>query len=95
LAVNFSAETAAIADEDMDLNEITEGVIGAAIEVHRALGPGLLESAYLQCLCYELKLREMEFRLEDPLPVVHKGLRLDCGYRVGLVVADAVLVEVN
>jgi GxxExxY protein len=75
------------------VNEITEAVIGAAIEVHRALGPGLLESAYIQCLCYELRLRELPFVLEQPLPLVYKGLRLDCGYRVDMVVANAVGLE--
>lgn len=68
----------------MQVNEITEALIGAAIEVHRALGPGLLESAYCQCLCYELSLRKLPFRPEWPLPVVYKGLRLDCGYRIDL-----------
>jgi GxxExxY protein len=77
------------------VNEITEAVIGAAIEVHRALGPGLLESAYTQCLCYELTLRKLPFDSELPLPVVYKGLKLDCGYRVDLVVAGAVVVEVK
>ena len=77
----------------MKINEITEAVIGAAIEVHRALGPGLLESAYTQCLCYELTLRKLPFETEVPLPVVYKGLKLDCGYRVDLVVAGAVVVE--
>jgi GxxExxY protein len=57
------------------VNEITEAVIGAAIEVHRALGPGLLESAYIQCLCYELTLRKIPFELELPLPVVYKGFK--------------------
>ena len=79
----------------MQVNEVTEAVIGAAIEVHRALGPGLLESAYCQCLCYELTLRKLPFRLEWPLPVVYKGLILDCGYRVDLLVADEVVVEVK
>jgi GxxExxY protein len=82
------------------VNEITEAVIGAAIEVHRALGPGLLESdragaPYVQCLCYELTLRKMPFELELPLPVVYKGLKLDCGYRVDIVVVGAVVVEVK
>lgn len=76
----------------MQANEITEGVIGAAIEVHRALGPGLLESAYVQCLCNELKLRNRSFQRELPLPVLYKGLKLDCGYRVDLLVADIVVV---
>jgi GxxExxY protein len=79
----------------MTINEITEAIIGASIEVHRALGPGLLESAYRQCLCHELKLRGMPFVCERPLPVVYKGLRLDCGYRVDLIVADAVVVELK
>ena len=68
----------------MTVNEITESIIGSSIEVHRELGPGLLESAYRQCLCHELTLRGMLFVCERPLPVVYKGLRLDCGYRVDL-----------
>jgi GxxExxY protein len=79
----------------MKVNEITEAVIGAAIEVHRALGPGLLESAYVQCLCDELTLRKIAFELELPLPVVYQGLKLDCGYRVDMVVLGAVVVEVK
>lgn len=79
----------------MGLNDITEAVIGAAIEVHRTLEPGLLESAYTQCLCHELRLRELPFVLEKELPVHYKGLKLDCGYRVDIVVADAVVVEVK
>ncbi len=79
----------------MTINEITEAIIGSSIEVHRELGPGLLESAYRQCLCHELTLRGMPFVCERPLPVVYKGLRLDCGYRVDLVVADAVVVELK
>src|SRR5215471_7237981 len=79
----------------MQINEITETIIGAAIEVHRAIGPGLLESAYVQCLCYELNLRRMPFAMEVPLTVMCKGLKLDCGYRVDLVVADTVVVEIK
>ena len=79
----------------MTINEITEAIIGSSIEVHRELGPGLLESAYRQCLCHELTLRGMPFVCERPLPVGYKGLRLDCGYRVDLVVADAVVVELK
>ena len=83
----------------MKVNDITEAVIGAAIEVHRFLGPGLLESAYIQCRCYELTLRkipfELEYELEVLLPVVYKGFKLDCGYRVDMVVAGAVVVEVK
>ena len=79
----------------MQANEITEAVIGAAIEVHRAIGPGLLESAYVQCLCYELNLRKLPFLLELPVPISYKGLKLDCGYRVDLLVAETVVVEVK
>ncbi len=78
------------------LNEIADGVIGAAIEGHRALGPGWLESAYVQCLCHELHLRNnLPFRRELSLPVNYKGLKLDCGYRVDMLVADTVVVEVK
>ena len=79
----------------MQVSEITDAVIGAAIEVHKVLGPGLLESAYVQCLCYELTLRKLPFALEVPLPVIYKGLKLDCGYRMDMVVADRVVVEVK
>jgi GxxExxY protein len=79
----------------MIINEIPEAIIGASIEVHRELGPGLLESAYRQCLCHELTLRGVPSVCERPLPVIYKGLRLDCGYRVDLIVADAVVVELK
>ncbi len=62
--------------------ELTEAIIGAAIEVHRALGPGLLESAYEQCLCHELSLQNIEFRRQVELPVRYKAVQLDCGYRI-------------
>ena len=73
----------------------TAGIIGTAIEVHRALGPGLLESAYEQCLCHELKLRGIEFLRQLDVPVVYKGVKLDCGYRIDLVVNDEVVVEIK
>ena len=79
----------------MKINEITEAIIGAAIEVHREIGPGLLESAYSQCLCYELTLRRMPFELESSLPVRYKGMKLDCGYRLDMVVGGAVVVELK
>ena len=75
--------------------ELTEKVIGAAIEVHRALGPGLLESAYEECLCRELDLRGLAFQRQVPLPVEYKGVKLDCGYRLDLVVQDAVVLELK
>jgi GxxExxY protein len=77
----------------MDAKELTREIIGGAIEVHRVLGPGLLESAYVECLCRELSLRQIPFRREVELPVIYKGLKLDCGYRVDLLVADIVAVE--
>jgi GxxExxY protein len=77
------------------INEISKEVIGAAIEVHRALGPGLLESAYTECLCRELSLRRISFLREVPLPVEYKGVRLECAYRLDLLVDDMVVVEVK
>ena len=74
---------------------LTEQIIGAAIEVHRALGPGLLESAYEECLCHELRLRGVSFQRQVELPVEYKGVELDCGYRIDLLVADAVVVELK
>ena len=79
----------------MGVNELTKEIIGAAIEVHRALGPGLLESAYEECLCRELSLRGVPFERQVPLPVEFKGLRLDCGYRLDLLVGKTVVVEIK
>jgi GxxExxY protein len=79
----------------LGINRVTEAVIGAAIEVHRVLGPGLLESPYHQCLCRELSLRGIAFEMEVPLPVDYKGMKLDAGYRVDLLVARAVVVEIK
>jgi len=75
--------------------ELTECVIGAAIEVHRALGPGLLESAYEECLCHELQLRRIRFQRQVPLPVEYKGVKLDCGYRVDLIVENVLVLELK
>jgi GxxExxY protein len=75
--------------------ELTEQIIGAAIEVHRLLGPGLLESAYQECLCRELGLRGISFKKQLELPVEYKGVKLDCGYRIDFLVADAVVVELK
>jgi len=73
----------------------TSPIIGAAIEVHRWLGPGLLESAYEECLCHELHLRGLNFRRQVELPVLYKGLRLDCGYTIDLVVQNEVILELK
>jgi GxxExxY protein len=77
------------------LDSITRRIIGAAIEVHRRIGPGLLESAYEACLAYDL--REMGFKVEQqkPLPLVYKNVKLDCGYRLDLVVNDVIVVEIK
>ena len=75
--------------------ELTEQIIGAAIEVHRNLGPGLLESAYEECLCHELGLRGLKFRRQLPLPIQYKNVHLDCGYRIDLLVEDAVVLELK
>jgi GxxExxY protein len=77
------------------VNGVTQAVIGAAIEVHRTLGPGLLEAAYEECLCQELLLRQIAFERQRPLPVEYKGLRLDCGYRLDLLVSECVVVEIK
>jgi GxxExxY protein len=75
--------------------ELTEQVIGAAIEVHKQLGAGLLESSYERCLCQELELRGIPFQCQVSLPITYKGLTLDAGYRIDLIVADEVIVEVK
>lgn len=79
----------------LSINEITEAIIGAAIEVHRILGPGLLESAYQECLARELTLRQIPFEQEKPLPLEYKGAKLECGYRMDLLVAEMVVVEIK
>jgi GxxExxY protein len=79
----------------MDVNELSKAVIGCAIEVHRALGPGLLESTYEICLCHELNLRVIPFERQKPIPVAYKGVKLDCGYRADLIVDRRLLVEIK
>jgi len=76
-------------------SSLTSEIIAAAVEVHRELGPGLLESAYQLCLCRELAIRGVGFRAEVPLPIDYKGVHLDCGYRMDLVVADKVAIEIK
>ena len=73
----------------------TSPIIGAAIEAHRNLGPGLLESAYEECLCHELHLRGLDCKRQVPLPLLYKGLKLDCGYKIDLIVQDEVLLELK
>ena len=76
-------------------NELSHEIIGAAIEVHRALGPGLLENVYQECLAHELALRRLPFEREKPLPVHYKGVHLDCGYRADFIVEERVVVELK
>jgi GxxExxY protein len=78
-----------------NLNELTDAIIGAAMEVHRIFGPGLLESTYEMCLCRELAIRGIPFERQVPIPVEYKGVKLDCGYRADIVVDGAILVEIK
>lgn len=79
----------------MNKDPLTETVIGCAIEVHKTLGPGLLESAYHKALARELHLQSIAFKMELSLPVVYKGVHLDCGYRLDLVVEDQLIIELK
>lgn len=79
----------------MRINILSGEILDAAIEVHRELGPGLLESAYQHCLCYELGLRRLSFQREVALPVIYKGVELDCGYRLDIVVEDLIIIELK
>lgn len=77
------------------INFLTEKIIGCAIEVHKAIGPGLLESAYEECLCYELSQNGLNFERQVPLPVIYKGVKLDCGYKLDIIVENTVIVELK
>ena len=79
----------------MEEDGLTRKVIGCAIEVHRALGPGLLESAYQQCLAHEFSLSGLTFSLESPLPVEYKGVHVHCGYRIDVLVEDRLVMELK
>ncbi len=78
-----------------EFNDLTRQIIGAAMEVHRALGPGLLEATYEECLCHELALRQIPFVRQQPLPVEYKSVKLDCGHRLDLLVAEKVVMEIK
>ena len=79
----------------MDINQLSGKIIGAAIEVHKALGPGLLESTYEECLCHEFKLRGLSFERQKSLPVSYKEIKLNCGYRLGVVVENRIILELK
>ncbi len=79
----------------MEFDDLSHKIIGCDIEVHRNLGPGLLESAYEQCLAHELQQSHISFESQRPLPVEYKGVKLDCGYRVDLIVENKVIIELK
>ena len=79
----------------MDVNTLTGSVIGAAIEVHKTLGPGLLESAYEECLCHELNLRGISHERQVPLPIQYKEVKLDCGYRIDILIDRTIILELK
>ena len=79
----------------MKFDKLSNQIIGCAIEVHKTLGPGLLESTYEQCLAYELKRLNIPFKLQHPLPVEYKEVRLDCGYRIDMLIGNRVIVELK
>jgi GxxExxY protein len=79
----------------MDISELSGRIIGAAIEVHKSLGPGLLESVYEECLCHELLLRGVSFERQKPLIVKYKGKILECGYRLDMVIENRIILELK
>ena len=79
----------------MNINNLSRSIIGAAIEVHKTLGPGLLESAYEECICHELNIGGLSLERQKPLAVRYKGINLDCGYRLDVVVEDAIILELK
>jgi len=78
-----------------DLNELTRKIIGCAIDVHKLLGPGLLESAYEECLCYELDQNNIAYERQIPIPIVYKTIKLDAGYRIDILVEKKVVLELK
>jgi len=93
--MNFLTTESTEITEKEDSNSLTGKIIGAAIEIHRALGPGLLESAYEACLIYELRLRKLRVEPQKSMPVYYKDVYLDCGYRVDVVVENQIIVEIK
>lgn len=93
--INFLTTENTELTEKEETSSLTGKIIGAAIEIHRALGPGLLESAYETCLIYELRLRKLKVEPQKSMPVFYKDVMLDCGYRADLVVENQVIVEIK
>ncbi len=79
----------------LDLNQLSSEIIGVAIEVHKELGPGLLESTYEECMCYEFRIRNISFERQKPMPITYKGNTLDCGYRLDILVEHAIIIELK
>ncbi|HEY9160278.1 MAG TPA: GxxExxY protein [Desulfomonilia bacterium] len=79
----------------MKFDKLSNKVIGCAIEVHKNLGPGLLETTYEQCLAYELQINGIEFKLQYPFPVVYKDIKLDCGYRADILIEHELILEIK
>ncbi len=80
---------------EMLYEDLTKEIIGAAIEVHKLIGPGMLESAYEECLCYELKLRGLNYERQKPVPIVYKKIKLECGYRIDILVENKIILELK
>lgn len=93
--VMISPQRAQRTQRKISNDPFTGAVIGCAIEVHRVLGPGLLESTYQQCLAREFHLKNIIFKIEHPLPVEYKGIKLDCGYRVDILVENRLIIELK
>jgi GxxExxY protein len=91
----MSLQGAAGAVQKLRYEDLTKEIIGAAIEVHKAIGPGLLEGVYEECLCHELALRNLHFERQLIVPVTYKGVAMDCGYRLDVVVESAVVLELK
>lgn len=91
----LTTESTEDTEKEEESSSLTGKIIGAAIDIHRALGPGLLESAYEACLIYELRLRKLKVEAQKTMPIFYKDVMLDCGYRVDLIVEDQIIVEVQ
>lgn len=80
---------------DKETNELSYAIIGCAYNVHKELGPGLLESAYESCLCYEFSNKNIEYERQKPLPIIYKNNQLDCGYRIDILVENKIIIELK
>ena len=87
--------TLSYTEKNLEVNHITEKIIGCAIEVHKSLGPGLLESAYEECLIFELKKVGLKVERQKPVPVIYKEIKLDCGYRIDILVENIIVIELK